>query len=101
MHCSEAEVKEGKLVISTEWLYFFFCCLLLIIDSDSVHYLFFSANNFLLLYFSLKYGLNILQGIQSENKSTKKSLKVCICFLLVECFFVFVFKLRLALDLTS
>ncbi|XP_050363356.1 uncharacterized protein LOC126782190 [Argentina anserina] len=42
MHCSEAEVKEGKLVISTE---------------------------------SLKYGLDILQGIQNENKSTKKSLK--------------------------
>ncbi|KAK9945570.1 hypothetical protein M0R45_011078 [Rubus argutus] len=42
MHCSEAEVKDGKLLISTE---------------------------------SLKYGLNILQGIQSENKSTKKSLK--------------------------
>ncbi|KAM5564008.1 hypothetical protein ABKV19_018565 [Rosa sericea] len=42
MHCSEAEVQDGKLVISTE---------------------------------SLKYGLNILQGIQSENKSTKKSLK--------------------------
>ncbi|XP_058008640.1 uncharacterized protein LOC110632953 isoform X3 [Hevea brasiliensis] len=42
MHCSEASVKEGKLVISTE---------------------------------SIKYGLSILQGIQSENKSLKKSLK--------------------------
>ncbi|KAJ4847441.1 hypothetical protein Tsubulata_030684 [Turnera subulata] len=42
MHCSEASVKDAKLVISTE---------------------------------SIKYGLSILQGIQSENKSLKKSLK--------------------------
>ncbi|KAM1001711.1 hypothetical protein FF1_008194 [Malus domestica] len=42
MHCSDALVKDDKLVISTE---------------------------------SLKDGLNILQGIQNENKSIKKSLK--------------------------
>ncbi|PON96572.1 Spastin [Trema orientale] len=42
MHCSEASVKDQKLVISTE---------------------------------SIMYGLNILQGIQSESKSVKKSLK--------------------------
>ncbi|BBH10403.1 AAA-type ATPase family protein [Prunus dulcis] len=42
MHCSEAVVKDDKLVISSE---------------------------------SLQYGLNILQGIQNENKSIKKSLK--------------------------
>ncbi|XP_048235175.1 uncharacterized protein LOC8265478 isoform X2 [Ricinus communis] len=42
MHCSEASVKDPKLVISTD---------------------------------SIKYGLGILQGIQSENKSLKKSLK--------------------------
>lgn len=43
-----------------------------------------------LLYISLKclficsiaYGLNILQGIQSETKSSKKSLKVALIFLL-------------------
>ncbi|KAM2672577.1 hypothetical protein EV1_008247 [Malus domestica] len=42
MHCSDALVKDDKLVISTE---------------------------------SLRDGLNILQGIQNENKSIKKSLK--------------------------
>ncbi|XP_048442588.1 spastin-like isoform X2 [Pyrus x bretschneideri] len=42
MHCSDALVKDDKLVISTE---------------------------------SLKNGLNILQGIQNETKSIKKSLK--------------------------
>ncbi|KAM1583622.1 hypothetical protein ACFX10_031220 [Malus domestica] len=42
MHCSDALVKDDKLVISTE---------------------------------SLKDGLNILHGIQNENKSIKKSLK--------------------------
>lgn len=42
MHCSEASVKDAKLVISSE---------------------------------SLSYGLNILQGIQNENKCVKKSLK--------------------------
>ncbi|XP_009342139.2 uncharacterized protein LOC103934149 isoform X1 [Pyrus x bretschneideri] len=42
MHCSDALVKDDKLVISTE---------------------------------SLKDGLNILQGVQNENKSIKKSLK--------------------------
>ncbi|XP_008368993.1 uncharacterized protein LOC126615117 isoform X3 [Malus sylvestris] len=42
MHCSDALVKDDKLVISTE---------------------------------SLKDGLNILHGIQNENKSMKKSLK--------------------------
>ncbi|XP_068310398.1 uncharacterized protein [Pyrus communis] len=42
MHCSDALVKDDKLVISTE---------------------------------SLKDGLNILQGVQNENKSIRKSLK--------------------------
>ncbi|XP_050109841.1 cell division control protein 48-like isoform X2 [Malus sylvestris] len=42
MHCSDALVKDDKLVISTD---------------------------------SLRHGLNILQGIQNENKSIKKSLK--------------------------
>ncbi|KAL6564201.1 hypothetical protein OROMI_015651 [Orobanche minor] len=42
MHCSEASLKESKLVISSE---------------------------------SVKYGLNILQSVQNENKSLKKSLK--------------------------
>ncbi|KAK3041487.1 hypothetical protein RJ639_000464 [Escallonia herrerae] len=42
MHCSEASVKDTKLVISSE---------------------------------SIRSGLNILQGIQNETKSSKKSLK--------------------------
>ncbi|KAK2990615.1 hypothetical protein RJ640_019895 [Escallonia rubra] len=42
MHCSEASVKDTKLVISSE---------------------------------SVRSGLNILQGIQNETKSSKKSLK--------------------------
>ncbi|KAL3849768.1 hypothetical protein ACJIZ3_011650 [Penstemon smallii] len=42
MNCSEASVRESKLVISSE---------------------------------SISYGLNILQGIQNDNKSSKKSLK--------------------------
>ncbi|KAF3436432.1 hypothetical protein FNV43_RR23524 [Rhamnella rubrinervis] len=42
MQCSEASVKDAKLLISTE---------------------------------SLQHGLNILQGIQNESKSVKKSLK--------------------------
>lgn len=29
-----------------------------------------------ILYCSIEYGLNILHGLQSENKSLKKSLKV-------------------------
>ncbi|MBA0617571.1 hypothetical protein Godav_027007 [Gossypium davidsonii] len=50
MHASEALIKDAKLVVSTESLLCEFSC-------------------------SIKYGLNILQGIQSESKSLKKSLK--------------------------
>lgn len=32
--------------------------------------------SFWMLYCSINYGLNILHGIQNENKSSKKSLKV-------------------------
>ncbi|RVX20471.1 Protein MSP1 [Vitis vinifera] len=42
MHCSDASVRDSKLLISSE---------------------------------SIGYGLNLLQGIQSESKSLKKSLK--------------------------
>lgn len=42
MHCSDASVRDSKLLISSE---------------------------------SISYGLNLLQGIQSESKSLKKSLK--------------------------
>lgn len=90
MHCSEAPGKDAKLKISTERLYIFELL-------SSIHLYYWREINeqctlcsLLLTPFTLRlccsimYGLNILQGIQSESKSLKKSLKVrsidiCVC----------------------
>lgn len=80
MQNTEVSAKDSKIVVSVERLLlsqFVFCIIsklkIVLIDM---------FNNLMSICGSIKYGLNILQGIQSEN-ILKKSLKVSFFW---ECF---------------
>lgn len=75
MHCSDASVRDSKLLISSERLLYIRKRTLMPINF--MHLSMFFVNILLaVLFCSIGYGLNLLQGIQSESKSLKKSLKV-------------------------
>ena len=85
MHCSDASVRDSKLLISSERL--LYSSLIVFINNvirkrtlmpiNFMHLSMFFVNILLaVLFCSIGYGLNLLQGIQSESKSLKKSLKV-------------------------
>lgn len=81
MQNTEVSAKDSKIVVSVERLLlsqFVFCIIsklkIVLIDM---------FNNLMSICGSIKYGLNILQGIQSETNILKKSLKVSFFW---ECF---------------
>lgn len=81
MSSSETSMKESKLVISSERFIIIelFCCISKNMkqEMNGIWILaLWGSYFFFLASCSISYGLNILQGIQNENKSLKKSLKV-------------------------
>lgn len=76
MQCSEASVKDSKLLISSERLLNFLTLSTLKFRSKSISLYAELTFVFDVICYSLQHGLNVLQGIQNESKSVKKSLKV-------------------------
>lgn len=87
MNCQDPNIRNSKLVLSKERYTIFGCRSFLFLDFIFWRYytmvfpeLFFSVlyKCVLFFHFSIVHGLSILQSVQNESRSLKKTLKVCL-----------------------